>query len=194
MRPHATRHASHLSGITLAAGRPLLPPRTGHAGAVEEYGDRGVTRSHARSEIASTILALVRIAELPAALAEDAVELWHANGLTRPWNDPKADLHRALTGPSSTVLAAQNGDGVLLGTAMVGHDGHRGWVYYLAVRGEFQRTGLGRQLMDAAERWLQERSIPKMNVMVRKTNTAVVAFYEALGYADGEVVVLGKFL
>ena len=77
---------------------------------------------------------------------------------------------------------------------MVGHDGHRGWIYYLAVRSDLRRSGLGRELMQASERWLQERGVPKVNLMVRTTNTAVVAFYEALGYEDGEVVVLGKFL
>lgn len=136
----------------------------------------------------------MRIHDLPLTLTDDAVALWHANGLTRPWNDPHADLHRALAGPTSTVLAAQDDKGVLLGTAMVGYDGHRGWVYYLAVRSEFQRAGLGRQLMAACERWLKDRKVPKVNLMVRTTNAAVVAFYQTLGYKDGEVLVLGKFL
>jgi ribosomal protein S18 acetylase RimI-like enzyme len=136
----------------------------------------------------------MRIDVLPVARAEDAVALWRAAGLTRPWNDPHADLTRALAGPTSTVLGAQDVDGRLLGTAMVGHDGHRGWVYYLAVQPELRRSGLGRELMHASERWLQERSVPKVNLMVRTTNKAVVAFYESLGYANGDVVVLGKFL
>ncbi len=59
-----------------------------------------------------------------------------------PWNDAHADLHRAVTGSASTVLADIDWDG-LLGTAMVGHDGHRGWVYYPAVRPAEQRCGLG---------------------------------------------------
>lgn len=134
------------------------------------------------------------IVELPPHRTDEAVALWNASGLTRPWNDPNADLNRALAGPSSTVLAAQDTDGRILGTVMVGHDGHRGWIYYLAVRSDLRRSGLGRELMQASERWLQERGVPKVNLMVRTTNTAVVAFYEALGYEDGEVVVLGKFL
>jgi ribosomal protein S18 acetylase RimI-like enzyme len=136
----------------------------------------------------------MRISDLPAGHRDDAVALWHATGLTRPWNDPYADLTRALAGPTSTVLAAQDADGCLLGTAMVGHDGHRGWVYYLAVQPELRRSGLGSRLMHASERWLWERGVPKVNLMVRTANAAVVAFYESLGYADGEVVVLGKFL
>lgn len=136
----------------------------------------------------------MRIDVLPADRTGDAVALWQASGLTRPWNDPDADLIRALAGPTSTVLSAQDIDGCLLGTAMVGHDGHRGWVYYLAVQPELRRRGLGRQLMHASERWLQERGVPKINLMVRSTNAAVVAFYTSLGYEDGDVVVLGKFL
>lgn len=136
----------------------------------------------------------MRIENLAADRSDDAVSLWHATGLTRPWNDPLADLMRAQAGPTSTVLAAQDNAGRLLGTAMVGHDGHRGWVYYLAVQPELQRSGLGRELMRTSEVWLRERRVPKINLMVRTTNTGVVAFYEALGYEDGGVVVLGKFL
>lgn len=135
----------------------------------------------------------MRIIELPLARAAEAVALWHECGLTRPWNDPHEDLKRAVTGPSSAVLAAVDCD-VLAGTAMVGHDGHRGWVYYLAVRLDQRRTGVGSELMRASEQWLRERGVPKVNLMVRTTNAAVVAFYESQGYEDGEVVVLGKFL
>ena len=131
--------------------------------------------------------------ELPLELADAVVALWQECGLTRPWNDPHADLKRALAGPSSTVLGVVK-DGVVAGTAMVGYDGHRGWVYYLAVRPDCRGTGLGRELMQASERWLAQRGVPKVQLMVRTTNAAVVAFYQALGYQDGEVVVLGKFL
>ena len=134
------------------------------------------------------------IRELPAELAEDAVGLWHRSGLTRPWNDPLADLQRAARGATSTVLAACDDQGSLIGTSMVGHDGHRGWVYYLAVATEQQRHGVGRALMRASEQWLAERGVPKLNLMVRRGNEDVLAFYESLGYKDGEVVVLGRFL
>ncbi|MCA1713024.1 MAG: GNAT family acetyltransferase [Actinobacteria bacterium] len=134
------------------------------------------------------------IVDLPADLAEDAVALWHASGLTRPWNDPHADLARALAGPSSTVLAAVDDSGLLCGTSMVGHDGHRGWVYYVAVRAEHRRAGLGRRLMNASEEWLVERRVPKVQLMVRTANAAVVTFYSRLGYEHSDVLVLGKFL
>lgn len=134
------------------------------------------------------------IGPLPPALFDDAVALWHDCGLTRPWNDPEADLRRAMGGPASTVLAACDDAGRLLGTAMVGHDGHRGWVYYLAVTASARGQGLGQQLMRACEQWVRQRDVPKLQLMVRRTNPGVIGFYEALGYADADTVVLGRFL
>lgn len=133
------------------------------------------------------------ISDLPDELRDAAVALWHDCGLTRPWNDPHADLNRALTADNATVLAALNASGGLLGTVMVGHDGHRGWVYYLAVAPAARRQGLGRALMADAESWVRARGVPKLQLMVRSTNTAVLDFYTRLGYADQHCVVLGKF-
>ncbi|WPF81532.1 GNAT family N-acetyltransferase [Sanguibacter sp. 4.1] len=150
------------------------------------------------------------------------VALWEAAGLTRPWNDPAADLRSALETPTSTVLGARLHDGALpdgalldnalldgtlpdgavpdsalpdstlVGTVMVGYDGHRGWVYYLAVDEAQRGTGLGRALMVAAEAWLVSQGAPKVQLMVRTTNTAVLGFYAALGYTDQSCVVLGR--
>jgi ribosomal protein S18 acetylase RimI-like enzyme len=136
----------------------------------------------------------VRIEPLPEGLYCSAIRLWQDSGLTRPWNDPEADLRRAASGATSAVLAAIGDDGRLLATAMVGHDGHRGWVYYLAVDAAARGRGLGRQMMEACEVWVQSRGVPKIQLMVRATNKAVVGFYEHLGYADADVVVLGRRL
>jgi ribosomal protein S18 acetylase RimI-like enzyme len=138
--------------------------------------------------------AAVRIEPLPEALYDAAVRLWHDSGLTRPWNDPDADLRRAASGRASAVLAAVGDDGGLLATAMVGHDGHRGWVYYLAVDAAARGSGLGRRMMEACEAWVQARGIPKIQLMVRATNQAVVGFYEHLGYVGSDVVVLERWL
>ncbi len=78
------------------------------------------------------------VRELAPADVADVVELWTQAGLTRPWNDPERDYLRSLAGSTSSVLGVRHGQS-LVGTVMVGHDGHRGWVYYLAVsptRGE----------------------------------------------------------
>jgi ribosomal protein S18 acetylase RimI-like enzyme len=114
-------------------------------------------------------------------------------GLTRPWNDALADLHRALEGPASTILALVD-ERTLLATAMVGHDGHRGWVYYLAVAPAAQRHGHGRAMMAACEAWLTERGVPKLNLMLRAGNEAASGFYTALGYNTDDVMVLSRRL
>ncbi len=123
--------------------------------------------------------------------AEAAVALWQSCGLTRPWNDPYSDFRRAVSGQSSVVLGLYDGES-LIGTAMVGVDGHRGWVYYLASAPERRGQGIGRALMDAAEAWVERRGMPKIQLMVRRSNTAVVDFYDALGYEEQDCVVLGR--
>jgi ribosomal protein S18 acetylase RimI-like enzyme len=135
----------------------------------------------------------MKIAPLPADLVRDAVALWTEAGLTRPWNDPVADCRRALVGPDSTVLAAHD-DAGLVATAMLGHDGHRGWVYYLAVADRRRGSGLGRQMMDACEAWLQARDIPKLHLMVRTENAHVLEFYRHLGYQPADAVVMARRL
>lgn len=123
----------------------------------------------------------------------DAVSLWEATGLTRPWNDPMADLLRAIDGESSTVLG-YTVDGDLVATAMVGHDGHRGWVYYLAVSPDKHGLGLGRMMMKACEQWLIECGAVKVHLMIRTTNEPVIGFYEDLGYELSDVQVRAKWL
>lgn len=121
--------------------------------------------------------------------------LWADCDLTRPWNDADADLARALEGTSSAVLVARPDDGTeIIGTVMVGHDGHRGWIYYLAVPPTHRGNGLGAALVAAAEDWVKEHGIPKVMLMVRAENAATLSFYERLGYADQGVSVLGRFL
>jgi ribosomal protein S18 acetylase RimI-like enzyme len=126
--------------------------------------------------------------------ADAVVALWEQAGLTRPWNDAQADFLRAVAGPSSAVIGLRTDNHGLLGCVMVGHDGHRGWVYYLAVADLARRTGLGRELMAAAEAWLVERGIPKIQFMVRTGNEGVLGFYDHLGYVLQDCVVLGRRL
>jgi ribosomal protein S18 acetylase RimI-like enzyme len=133
------------------------------------------------------------IEPLSPARIDDAVALWRDAGLTRPWNDPLQDLRCALDGPSSAVLGGTQDD-VLVATAMVGHDGHRGWVYYLAVRPDARRRGHGAAMMRACEAWLARHAIAKLNVMVRADNAATRGFYGALGYGADDVTVLSRRL
>ena len=134
------------------------------------------------------------IAPLPETRIADAVELWHETGLTRPWNDPVDDARRALAGPTSTVLAGIADDGRLLATAMVGHDGRRGWVYYVAVREDARGHGHGAAVMRAGEAWLAERDIVKLNLMIRTDNLGARGFYQAIGYSVDDVVFVSRRL
>lgn len=128
-----------------------------------------------------------------AADAPAVIALWHACGLTRPWNDPQADFDLALATPTSTILIARDG-GAIAATVMTGFDGHRGWVYYLAVDPAQRRAGLGRQMMAAAEGWLRAIGSPKIQLMVRGDNREASRFYKALGYEVQDVVTIGRRL
>lgn len=123
----------------------------------------------------------------------DIIALWHACGLVVSHNDPAADFRFALAGPGSAVLVAER-EGGIIGSVMVGHDGHRGWLYYLAAAPERQGQGIGRALVAAAEAWLRSRGVPKVQLMIRPTNTAVARFYDRLGYAEEPRVIMAKRL
>lgn len=124
---------------------------------------------------------------------EEVVHLWQAAGLTRPWNDPFTDFDLALDGPASDILLAREGTR-LCGSVMVGFDGHRGWVYYLAVDPAFRGKGIGRGLMQACEEWLRARDCPKIQLMVRGDNARARGFYAAIGYELQDVVTIGRRL
>jgi ribosomal protein S18 acetylase RimI-like enzyme len=119
--------------------------------------------------------------------------LWQRCGLTRPWNDPTSDIAFARRGPNSAILVGRR-DNAIVATVMVGHDGHRGWFYYLGVEPNLQGQGLGRTMTQAAEAWLTERGIAKAQLMVRSDNAGVRAFYEALGYGEQERIIFAKWL
>jgi len=121
------------------------------------------------------------------------IVLWHECGLTRPWNDPHIDIARKLTEQPDLFLVGTVND-ELIATAMVGFDGHRGWVYYVAVSPRHRKRSYGRSIMREAERLLVERGCPKVNLLVRSSNTEVIEFYRKLGYAQDDVVSLGRRL
>ena len=118
------------------------------------------------------------------------VALWQACGLTVPYNDPAADFRFALNKPNSDILVLDD----LTGSVMVGHDGHRGWLYYVAVAPDRRRQGFGRALVAAAEAWLKQRGVPKVHLMVRETNQAVASFYQRLGYDSMPRINMQKWL
>ena len=124
---------------------------------------------------------------------EEVISLWQACGLTRPWNHPQRDIGRKLATDADSFLVA-TAPGRVVGTAMVGYDGHRGWINYLAVDPDHRGQGIGRALMEHAERSLTALGCPKLNLQVRKGNDQALAFYSRLGYLQDDVVSLGKRL
>jgi ribosomal protein S18 acetylase RimI-like enzyme len=125
-----------------------------------------------------------------AADREPLVELWRRCELIRPWNNPYRDIERKLARDGENLLVLEE-NGELVGSVMVGYDGHRGWVNYLAVSPDCRGRGLGRMLMAHAEERLRALGCAKVNLQVRASNNAVIQFYLRMGYAVDDVVSLG---
>ena len=125
---------------------------------------------------------------------DGVVDLWHTCGLVRPWNDPRRDIDCARAGRSSEIFVAVTGEanGRIVGSVMVGFDGHRGWVYYLAAAPECRSRGLGGQLMQHAETWLERLGAPKVMLMIREENEGVRRFYEGLGYGVEKRIIMSR--
>lgn len=121
------------------------------------------------------------------------IALWQRCDLTRPWNDPHADIQRKLT-TQPELFFVGHCDAELVASVMTGFDGHRGWVNYLAVDPGRRNQGYGRLLMDHVERTFRQLGCPKVNLQVRISNQAAAAFYRRLGYAPEEAVTFGKRL
>ena len=121
------------------------------------------------------------------------IALWEAAGLTRSWNDPRKDIERKRSVQREWFLVGTHDDAVIA-SIMIGYDGHRGWINYLAVSPDHRKRGHARTLMREAERLLTAAGCPKINLQIRTTNASVIAFYEAIGYAQDDVVSFGRRL
>ena len=121
------------------------------------------------------------------------VDLWQKCELTRPWNDPVKDIERKLADRNGAFWVVCQGS-LMIASVMIGYDGHRGTINYLAIAPAFQRSGIGAELMRRAEAFLIGIGCPKVSFCVRKDNHAVLAFYDRLGYAADNVHFLGKRL
>ena len=121
------------------------------------------------------------------------ISLWDECGLIAPQNDPAKDIERKLKVDPELFLVGVD-EGEIVASVMGGYDGHRGWINYLAVKPSAQRKGYGQLIMEAVETLLTQKGCPKINLQVRTTNESVIAFYEALGFGNDNVVSLGKRL
>jgi ribosomal protein S18 acetylase RimI-like enzyme len=131
------------------------------------------------------------------AAAEDEpriVALWRASNLVTSYNDPSKDFHFARAKESSDILVGLDAETTIVGSVMVGHDGHRGWIYYLAADPKHRNQGIGRSMVEAAEQWLKNKGVVKVMLLVRETNTPVVDFYKHLGFEAVPRIVMQKWL
>jgi ribosomal protein S18 acetylase RimI-like enzyme len=125
---------------------------------------------------------------------EALIALWQAcNLVVAGANDPAADIDFCVQSTDADILVGEQA-GRLIASIMVGHDGHRGWMYYVAVDPKARKSGLGRQMVVAGEAWLKARGAPKSQLMIRETNTQVEAFYARLGYKTIPRLVMQKVL
>ena len=119
------------------------------------------------------------------------IDLWHRCNLVVPQNDPRKDIEMKSRVQTELFFVGAIGSRIVA-TLMAGYDGHRGWIYYLAVDPDYQHRGIGRRMMKRAEATLKKRGCSKINLQVRTSNPAVISFYEHLGYTKDNVVGLGK--
>ena len=124
---------------------------------------------------------------------DQVVDLWRRCGLVRPNNDPFKDIARKQKVRADLFLVGLI-DNEIIGSVMVGYEGHRGWINYLGVCPRHRQRGYGRQLMEEAERLLRLEGCPKINLQVRASNSEALAFYKAIGFVQDDVISLGKCL
>jgi len=142
-----------------------------------------------------------KVASLPliirSATANDeprVAALWRASNLVTSYNDPSKDFHFARAREGSDILVGLDAEQIIVGSVMVGHDGHRGWIYYVAADPKHRNQGIGRLMVEAAEQWLKNKGVVKVMLLVRETNTQVVDFYKHLGFEAIPRVIMQKWL
>jgi ribosomal protein S18 acetylase RimI-like enzyme len=124
---------------------------------------------------------------------QSVIGLWEQCNLVVPWNHPETDINIKMNFQPDLFLVGEM-DGRIVATVMAGFEGHRGWINYLAVLPEFRKQGIGRAIMQEAEKQLKELGCPKINLQVRSSNKEVIAFYQSIGFTRDDVVSLGKRL
>ena len=122
------------------------------------------------------------------------MELWRqVFGYEAAHNDPALAIDAKLAVDDDLFFVAER-EGRTMGTVMAGYDGHRGWLYAVAVHPVLRGTGLGSRLVRHAEAALARRGCLKINLQLVGSNAATAAFYESLGYVVEPRVSMGKVL
>jgi ribosomal protein S18 acetylase RimI-like enzyme len=123
----------------------------------------------------------------------EVIQLWHLCGLYRPVNDPSKDIDRKIHHSPELFLVAESAIKIV-GSVMIGYDGHRGWINYLGVHPDFRRQKIATKLMSEAEHLLSLQGCPKINLNVLKSNSEVVSLYESIGFKEEDIICMGKRL
>ncbi|MBW1821984.1 MAG: GNAT family acetyltransferase [Deltaproteobacteria bacterium] len=123
----------------------------------------------------------------------DVIDLWYRCNLVVPQNDPKKDIEMKLRMQPELFFVGVISSRIV-STVMSGYDGHRGWIYYLAVDPDFQKNGIGRRMVEEVESKLRKLGCSKINLQVRNSNNSVIAFYKHIGFGDDDVIGMGKQL
>jgi ribosomal protein S18 acetylase RimI-like enzyme len=125
---------------------------------------------------------------------DQVIALWEAVfGYESPHNSPALVIDKKLAANDGLFYVAVSGSEVI-GTIMAGYDGHRGWIYSLAVSAAHRRCGVGSQLVRHAESALAKSGCVKVNLQIMEGNETVSAFYAALGFSVEKRVSMGKRL
>jgi ribosomal protein S18 acetylase RimI-like enzyme len=124
---------------------------------------------------------------------EEVVKLWYETELYHPENDPNKDIDRKIKDSPELFFVAVE-DNRVIGTVIVGYEGHRGWINYLGVLPANQHKGVGKELMNQAEKALKNLGCAKINLQVRRTNLSIIHFYESIGYSIEDVISMEKRL
>ena len=111
-----------------------------------------------------------------------------------PRNRAAAAIPAKLAENDGLFFVAEGPAGEVQGTAMAGYDGHRGWLYAVAVNPQLRQRGIGRALVEHACADLAARGCGKVNLQVREGNEAVAAFYEELGFEREPRISFGRLL
>jgi ribosomal protein S18 acetylase RimI-like enzyme len=127
------------------------------------------------------------------AVDEQAViDLWTAElPATAPHNEPATTIRKKVESGCDLFYVAVV-DSVVAGTVMGGYDGHRGWIYTVAVSSAYRRRRIGTALLRHVEQALADRGCLKINLQVRTSNAGVIEFYGKLGYSLDDVISMGK--
>jgi len=123
----------------------------------------------------------------------EVIDLWERCDLIVPWNDPDRDIDAKLKVMGDLFLVGTVEEKVIA-TVMVGYEGHRGWVNYLAVDPEYRRREIGHALMERAGKELRTLGCPKINVQISTGNLSAVGFYDSIGFTGDDVISMGKRL